>query len=384
MRLPSRRALAVATGSIVAVAFVALAAAGGDDASGDRLPAASSASTTTTTTERRATTTTSTTENGTSPSAPSTTNPPIDFVAEPIGERRAVFITQTETVVLRLDTDETRTAPHDERLSANYGSPLFVSGDAIFFFSRRQVFVTSLSNPAPLRSVGAGLLMLSSSTPGRVWVARERGTGYVLDEIDVTGATMRTSRPLPADVSPRDVAGDRVVFQTPEGAITVWDLVEGRVTWSSPPASNVLAVGGGRVVWQRACDSPLCVLHVTDLDTGRDRTIPAVTDGTEFYPDIQAISPSGRYLAAMVGTGDGGPAPFKLRLIDLDSGLVSEEDAFEPARVMWSPDERWLFVGGDGNPSRPLRWAYRVDGLDLHSVRVNVPSNGEALAVAVA
>lgn len=384
MRLPSRRTLAVATGSIVAVAFVALAAAGGDTR-GDRLPAASSPSSTTSPARRDATTT-STTERAAAATASttSTTNPPIDFVAEPIGQRRAVFVTQTETVVLRLDTDETRTAPHDERLSANYGSPLFVSGDAIFFFSRRQVFVTSLSNPAPLRSVGAGLLMLSSSTPGRVWVARERGTGYVLDEIDVTGATMRTSRPLPADVSPRDVVGDRVVFQTPEGAITVWDLVEGRVTWSSPPASNVLAVGGGRVVWQRTCDSPLCVLHVTDLDTGRDRTIPSVTDGTEFYPDIQAISPSGRYLAAMVGTGDGGPAPFKLRLIDLDSGLVSEDDAFEPARVMWSPDERWLFVGGDGNPSRPLRWAYRVDGLDLHSVRVNVPSNGEALAVAIA
>lgn len=373
--MPSRRTLAVATGCILAVAFVAVAAAGGDR----EVPAASSATSTT----RASTSTTATTVQQAEASTPSTTTPPIDFVDEPIGERRAVFITQTETVVVHLDTDETHSAPHEERLEANYGTPLVVSKDAIFFLSRRQVFVTSVSNPAPLRSIGSGLLMLASSTPGRVWVARERGTGHVLDEVDATGATTRTSRPLPPDVSPRAVLGDRVVFDTPEGAITVWDLGDGRVTWSSPPASRVLAAGGGRVVWQRNCDSPLCVVHVTDVATGGDRTIPSVTDGTEFYPEVQEISPTGRYFAAMVGTVDGGPTPFKLRLIDLDSGLVSEEEAFEPARLMWSPDERWLFVGGDGNPSRPIRWAYRVDGLDIRSVRVNVPSNGEALAVAI-
>ena len=383
--MPSPRTLAVATGGILAIAFVALAAAGGSEPSSsgdDQVPAASSAGSTTST----ASTSTSTTSaaGGEASAASATTIPPIDFIDEPIGERRAVFITQTETVVLHLDTDQTHAAPHAERLEANYASPLYVSGDAIFFLSRRQVFVTSVSNPAPLRSIGSGLLMLASSTPGRVWVARERGTGYVLDEVDATGATSRTSRPLPSDVSPRAVLGDRVVFDTPEGAITVWDLGDGQVTWSSPPASRVLAAGGGRVVWQRQCDSPLCVVHVTDVDTGRDRTVPSVTEGTEFYPDVQAISPSGRYLAAMVGTADGGPTPFKLRLIDLDSGLVSEVEAFEPARLLWSPDERWLFVGGDGNPSRPIRWAYRVDGLDLRSVRVNVPSDGEAFAVAIA
>ena len=310
---------------------------------------------------------------------------PADVLAEPIGDRSAVFVTEAETTVLHLDRNDVRSAPHVERIGANYGSTMFVSGDTVFVLGEQRVFATSIKDLAPMRAIGPGLMLLPSSTPGRAWVARERGTGFVLDEVDGSGTTLRTSAQLPDDAAPQAVLGDRVVLETPDVGVVVWHLGTGATTWSSPPQSHVVAAAGRFLVWQRNCASPLCVLHVTDVGVGDDRTIPISSGGGEFFAEYRSISPSGRLLAQMVTVPDASSTPFRLRLIDLETGLMSEEEAFESANLLWSPDDKWLFLGGDGNPNRPLRWAFRIDdGLGMHRVNINVTSSGEALAVAIA
>ena len=84
---------------------------------------------------------------------------------------------------------------------------------------------------------------------------------------------------------------------------------------------SVVATHPDRVAWQIECPATACGLHVTDVGSGRDVTLPGGI--LPFFDSGRAygrFSPDGRYLALQVATNLAGPGA--LVLVDLTTGSV--------------------------------------------------------------
>ena len=154
------------------------------------------------------------------------------------------------------------------------------------------------------------------------WIANPR----VVSRIIGAGATVR----LPS-AGVRAVAAVRGGFllQTPDApALFVWTpgqpprpLTQPLVEAGPGDELSVVATHPDRVAWQIECPAAACGLHVTDVGSGRDVTLPG---GILPYFDsgraYGRFSPDGRYLALQVATNLAGPGA--LVLVDLTTGSV--------------------------------------------------------------
>ena len=311
-----------------------------------------------------------------------------DVVVEPVDGLRMIALTDTELVSIDAGPNTVRRVDHGlgPTSGAHQPPPLVVSGGHLFLLANGNLRAAPVTLEAPLRDLGGGLVLLASTREGHAWVARERGGGYVLDEIDVAGNVARTSVALPVDADPQAAVGDHVILATPAGLVA-WHPSTGAVAWRGPEDAHLVASSTARrwVAWVRGCGTPLCVIHITDLGTGRDRTIPIGEIGLNQWAGGYSADPSGRYIATTTTRNvRDGRLQFAFHLIDLDTGLITEHDAAAAGAVLWSPDGKWAITRSFEGLGTAVVTGFRVDNGELRAAEVNVPDDVRAVSLALA
>ncbi len=153
------------------------------------------------------------------------------------------------------------------------------------------------------------------------WIANPR----VVSRLIGTGATARLPSPELRAIA--EVRGGFLLLATNAPGLFVW--TPGRpprplsrtLVDAFPTELSVVATHPDRVAWQIACPATACGLHVTDVGSGRDVTLPGGI--LPFFDSGRAygrFSPDGRYLALQVATNLAGPGA--LALVDLTTGAV--------------------------------------------------------------
>ena len=368
-----------------AMGFVALAFAGGDSSDGRSDTASSQESTTTS--ERRRSTTTTSPEASTTTAVPNVAaDPGLDVIDEPIGDRRVIVLRTDALSSIHLDTNVETVLDHDlDVVPQQFPEPvMFASGENVFIHVRDKLYVVPQSLDRNVREVGEALVVIASRTPGRVWAARERDGGFVLDEVTADGTVIRTSRRLPVDAAPLAAVSNGFVLAVAE-ELQVWDPATGQVRWTSPRGADLVGATDHVLVWRRPCagESPLCVLHVVDVRTGTERLVSLgglfAVDG---YQSGFEVSPDGRYLAASSASFAERP-DFRLSIIDLETGLIAEANAQQTGRPVWSADGNWVFLVFGGEEGQPVRTLFRFDRMQLREVGIRLPLGNPAVAIAV-
>jgi len=368
--------------TLVVGGVVAGATVGGD---GGRDARGASAASTTSTTSARTTSTEQAPADDGDEQESTTTSSRIDFLSEPIGPRMVFLVAEAEVVVVDLDANVVRRVPHEIKIASDgrAGAIAFAAGTSgVFLAGGGRIHFLGRNAQGPPDDIGEAIVAIPSTTAGRAWVARERGGGFVLVEIDTGGRETRTSARLPDDMTPVGSAGDTVVLQSAADALVAWSPATGTASWTTDSAAEYIGSSRGRVVWRRPCSSPLCTVHVTDPATGRDETIPIPEFGVGWSSSYE-VDPTGRYLGALTGEYRRDSAAFEVVVVDLETRLVAAEEAFEPGDLAWSPDGRWLFQSGEADFGLQLRWAYRLDGSSLRRVDLRLPERYQTLATVV-
>jgi hypothetical protein len=240
----------------------------------------------------------------------------------------------------------------------------------------------------PAVPLGPASYALASARPGRVWLVEETGdphrwfrarevalgrTGSVVEGV-LGGAAARGVLPL----GQRPVAGAPggllVHVAGAVGGLAVWNPRTGRLErrLGSGTPLTVVAARGQAVAWVERS-----ALHLGDLATGRNRTVPP-PPGTEGFAAPGVFSPDGRTLAAVTSVGfSTRPA---LALVDAarasairvagSDGALS--DRCSPC-LAWSPAGDWVFFSRIG-PGFAIG-AYRLGQAGAVTVPVDVPSS---------
>jgi len=152
--------------------------------------------------------------------------------------------------------------------------------------------------------LGAADFVAPAATSGAVWLVSYHAgavmpaTRATAQEFSVSGAALGPRRRLPRGyiIDQGTTAG---LLLVPESAgksavpYRLWEPGAPRVSHSFP---NVIAVSPGEIAWMPVC-TERCVVHVPNLDGGRDRLIP-LPGRCQAYAG--AFSPDGRLLALQV------------------------------------------------------------------------------------
>ncbi|HEX4778658.1 MAG TPA: hypothetical protein VFW74_17930 [Acidimicrobiia bacterium] len=215
----------------------------------------------------------------------------------------------------------------------------------------------------------------------RLIVGKDRSN--LLVEVDGRGHLVvepggEASYGTPIAALPGGIVTEGWTFQTTTGDTTV--VREGRV----------VATGGTRVAWMRACDAARCPLLVTDVRTGRERSfaepalapllspyfVTGIADVSMGGELLGRVSPDGRHLVVV------GPDR-SVVLVDLDTGAARRvrTTASDLHAVAWSPDGRTLFAL-DAASHRPRLVAIVPETGATHTLDVPVaPGTSSLLAV---
>jgi hypothetical protein len=242
-----------------------------------------------------------------------------------------------------------------------------------------------LGGPAGRRSASYAL---ASARPGRVWLVEETGdphrwfrtrevalgrSGSLVEGV-LGGGAARGTLPL----GQRPVAGAPggllVHVAGAVGGLAIWNPRTGRLErrLAAPSPLTVVAARGQAVAWVERS-----ALHLGDLATGRDRTVPP-PPGTDGFAAPGVFSPDGHTLAAVTSVGfSTRPA---LALVDASrasavrvagsDGALS--DRCSPC-LAWSPAGDWVFFSRIG-PGFAIG-AYRLGQPQAVTVPVDVLSS---------
>lgn len=251
-------------------------------------------------------------------------------------------------------------------LAANRVIPARAALDVPAGLLRGQVVVTSgglpvlavpLGGGAPTPLGPAGAVVAAGPGADQVWVSADGSADAAL--LDTAGRVLRRVR-MPGRLQGA-VRGNLVVAGG--GRFSVWDPTRGRTVRRLPPCGTVLTAGGAEVVLTdcRADSGPVGLLHVVDVDSGRDRVLRLPAG--EYRVTAASLAPDGSQLSivARAGTGVGrllvGDIPAG-RLTPVETpGAVSVVDS-----IVWTADSRRLFLTAGESFEAPAAslWTYRL------------------------
>ena len=236
----------------------------------------------------------------------------------------------------------------------------------------------------PAVPLGPASYALASDRPGRVWLVEETGdphrwfrarevalgrTGSVLGGAAARGVLPLGQRPVAGAPGGLvvDVAGA-------VGGLAIWNRRTGRLErrLGSGTPLTVVAARGQAVAWVERS-----ALHLGDLATGRNRTVPP-PPGTEGFAAPGVFSPDGRTLAAVTSVGlSTRPAlalvdPARASAIRVAGSDGALSDRCSPC-LAWSPAGDWVFFSRIG-PGFAIG-AYRLGQPQAVTVPVDVLSS---------
>ena len=175
---------------------------------------------------------------------------------------------------------------------------------------------------------------------GSVWLVDLRRDRAVLTDVVGEGAPLAV--PLP-DGSWTPYGVTRGVLLTTEGR---WVVVDRAGDVDHEERGQAVATHGDLVAWVDPDCTDRCLLHVTDLRAGADRTLALASRPSVEVHDAQ-FDPDGERLA-VAGDLLGPERDYEVMLVDLSQPTLDARLLWDrrrtPAGVLsWSPDSRWLF-----------------------------------------
>lgn len=185
---------------------------------------------------------------------------------------------------------------------------------------------------------------VSGPDPLHLWVDLSGSRGDVITLVTLDGNPVGTTIPVPTNRYSISAASDengRVLLTGEDGSTHVM----GPGTDELVTSGTVVAAGRTGVLVTQCPPHGRCASSMIGHGSGRHSALPhAITDSVT--PGL--ISPDGRY-AAVVGSAGTTTSEGRLSLIHLTTGTrqimpTSIGAPTGPARMVWSPDGRWLFV----------------------------------------
>jgi hypothetical protein len=309
------------------------------------------------------------------------------LLAEPTG---TILFLGGEDRLLRVDLDDQRVRPAlpgglaggDEGLVQQDGVAVAVRGGVAYVVSGRP--------GRPAAGLGPASYALASSRPGWTWLVEQTGDPDRWFRVrEVTLGRSRAARPAPTPAATATARATLPLGQRPvagafgglliqvagvDGGLAVWDPRTGRLSRRlAGAATSAVVVASGRVAaWVEES-----ALHLTDLDTGRDRVV-SPPPGSDGFAAPGAFSPDGRTLAAVTQAGFSIRPALALVAVDRAAAVrVGGSDGALADRcspcLAWAPAGDWVFFNRLG-PGFTIG-AYRLGRARAVTVPVDVPGS---------
>lgn len=319
--------------------------------------------------------------------------------------------------VINADTGVSRTLPLPAPVGGSSDLDIVRIGKSFILSRGNEAWLYGPALHGPPTDLGPSLRVIPGPADNEVWIWSDPCStetvlcttadhGYGQGEVrlvDLSGRQIGPAVTLPVSVgpgeSPRDswfpmgqlVNAGLVLGNVYGGSEEIWNPISNAVI-RVPPGASVIAAGVDLMATaaERAC-LPHCTVHLTNLQTGTERSIAMPTGITS--AGFGAISPDGIMLALPVGIGglQSYGHPTAVMVVDLRKGTArilpgTEEHvqpSYGPVSVTWSSNG-WLFAAAIGS-TRVLVWRpgdqsamvlpkTKLPGLDLAEMRSLLPT----------
>ena len=257
--------------------------------------------------------------------------------------------------------------------------PVLAPGDPLYRIVRRgdklvvfgfDTYVLDPDVPSVPRKLGDSWYFVPSSEHDRVWLTDLDETSpdtrrriASVREMSVAGDVTFPAVQPPRGQGPLTGVGEELVFDDRRGGLELWSPSTGEVTRHLPDA----ALGAAHENLLAWCEDEGRVLHVTDVESGDDRTIEPPEAFTAFDCWSAAFAPDGTTLALAAMYGDAYDQDRTLVLVDLGDGeaMPINGSTVQPlyVYVAWSSAGDRVFVTGRSD-----------EGFSLLEYRVGAPS----------
>jgi len=232
---------------------------------------------------------------------------------------------------------------------------VFFGGDATYSFDSP----TSLN----VHRLGSSRFFVPSGVDDRVWLAladpKNRYVTSAVEEVTVEGDVTVSRTPIPQDKALVGAVNEGLILQPPVGGLEVWNPNARHVTNQVPGAFLVAA----QESMLASCDTPCDTIHVANLASEDQVTVPVPKGVEAFDVGTGAFSPDGTSLAVPGRVQAGVRSRRVLVLADLGAraaAVVRESDVPGPyAFVAWSSSGDRVFLAG-GEPPEQRVIDYRV------------------------
>jgi hypothetical protein len=236
-------------------------------------------------------------------------------------------------------------------------------------------------------SLGHATIFVPAAEPDRVWLinypsGRIGGGAPLVWQVDMAGNTL--TEPVtktPGSGHPLIGIPGGLVLQRAGAGLSLWNLeTEETTVLEADGTGFVHDVSGDELIW---CSGDCTTLAMTNTSTlvTMEYELPAGYD--EFQGRSSRISPSGRYLAALLGLHETyeGEA---IWILDRDTGditVVSDPETHVDY-LAWAPDSDQLFAtSGSYRQTRTAIWRYQIS--DGEFTAVVLPFGGALSPVVV-
>jgi WD40 repeat protein len=215
------------------------------------------------------------------------------------------------------------------------------SSPGLGYGSGYAAFSFDLRHPGPPLLLGTGGYFLPSNRPDRIWfVTHPDAPNQTVREVTTTGEITIADIQLPKV----HVAGvtSRGLLIRQDGQLRLWNT-RSRQTVTTMPGSELIAADGDLVA---TCDATCQTLTITDVSTGRHRTLTAPNNRFISLGVLGTFSPDHRRLALLLlAQQRDTTGPAASALIDTATGKFTTANQLVdgPSALAWNPDSTWLF-----------------------------------------
>ena len=238
-------------------------------------------------------------------------------------------------------------------------------------------------------SLGQATIFVPAAEPNRVWMIRYPGGRIGLGQprvwqVDVvSGEPLTEPRTLPTDGLPQTGIQGGLALATDTG-LNLWDMESGQITSLEGDGPGFVSdVDGEELAWCSGECSRLVVTNTTTFESNEFEPLryKAFLHRSGAFSDPNQVSPSSRYLAALVGLVDGDNA---IWILDRETGnttLVSHPGTYV-GYLAWAPDGDQLFATS-WSSRQPVTVIWRYQIADQEFTAVVLPFGGTLSPVVV-
>jgi hypothetical protein len=284
--------------------------------------------------------------------------------------------------VINADTGESRTLPLPAPVGGSSDLDMVRIGKSLILNRGNEAWLYGPDLQGPPTDLGPSLRVTPGPTDNEVWIWSDpcstetvlcttADNGYGQGEVrlvDLSGRQIGPAVALPVSVGPGELPRDSwfpmgklvnaglVLGNVYGGQEEIWNPISNGVI-RVPPGAGVIAAGVDLMATaaESAC-LPHCTIHLTNLQTGNERSIAMPTGITS--DGFGAISPDGAMLALPVGIGglQSYGHPTAVMVVNLRKGTArilpgTQEDVqpnYGAVSVSWSSNG-WLFAAAIGS-----------------------------------